>query len=43
MIADELCSKSGELGKNVFVLEYNTHFNFTAKLRNEARFIPKYT
>ena len=34
--------KSGELGKNVFVLEHNSHLNLTAKLRNKVRFIPKY-
>ena len=34
--------KSGELGKNVFILEHNSHFNLTAKLRNQVRFIPKY-
>ena len=34
--------KSGELGKNVFVLEHNIHFNLTAKLRNQVRFITKY-
>lgn len=34
--------KSGELGKNVFVLEHNSHLNLTAKLRNQVRFIPKY-
>src|SRR5574344_1519205 len=33
--------KSGELGKNVFVLEHSSHFNLTAKLRNQVRFIPK--
>ena len=35
--------KSGELGKNVFVLEHNSHFNLTTKLRNQVRFIPKHT
>ena len=34
--------KSGELGKNVFVLEHSSHFNLTAKLRNQVRFIPKH-
>ena len=34
--------KSGELGKNVFVLEHNSHLNLTAKLRNQVRFIPRY-
>ena len=34
--------KSGELGKNVFVLEHNSHLNLTAKLRNQVRFIPKH-
>ena len=33
--------KSGELGKNVFVLEDNSHLNLTVKLRNQVRFIPK--
>ena len=34
--------KSGELGKNVFVLEHNSHLNLTAKLRIQVRFIPKH-
>ena len=34
--------KSGELGKNVFILEQNSHLIFTAKLRNQVRFIPKH-
>ena len=34
--------KSGELGKNVFILEHNIHFNLTAKLQNQVRFIPKH-
>ena len=34
--------KSGELGKNVFVLEHSSHFNLTAKLRNQVRFILKH-
>ena len=33
--------KSGELSKNVFVLEHNSHLNLTAKLRNQVRFISK--
>ena len=33
--------KIGELGKNVFVVEHNSHLILTAKLRNHARFVYK--
>ena len=34
--------KIGELGKNVFVVEHNSHLILTAMLRNQIRFILKY-
>ena len=34
--------KIGELGKNVFVVERNSHLILTAKLRNHVRFVYKH-